>query len=102
MDEVTTLEDITVTIREYRTEQKLDEKDTLTELIKAISVESSELLETTLFKDCINKDEVIHELADVFIYCFALVSFMGVDVEEIINKKIEYNKKGSRFIVLHL
>ena len=96
MDEVTTIEDITVTIEEYRAEQELDKKDTVTELIKAITVESSELLETTLFRDCINKDEVIHKLADVFIYCFALASFMGVDVEDIINKKIEYNKNRGR------
>lgn len=96
MDEVTTIEEITNTITEYREQENLDRLDTHTELIKAITVEAGELLERDTFKLVINRERVAQELADVLIYSLALADYMGFDVDDIIREKIEYNIKRGR------
>ena len=96
MDEVTTITELTELITEYREQENLDKIDTPTELIKAITVEAGELLETDTFKLIINKNRIAQELADVLIYSLALADYMGFDVEDIIREKIEYNKKRGR------
>ena len=96
MDEVTTITELTDFITEYRERENLDRLDTTQELIKAVTVESGELLETDLFNLVIHKERVAQELADVLIYSFALADYLGFDVDDIIREKIEYNKKRGR------
>ena len=100
MDEVTTIEEITNTITEYREQNVLDRYDTIFELIKAINVEAGELLEIITFpleaEEMENKRKTKQELADVLIYSFALADYLGFDVDDIIREKIEYNKKRGR------
>lgn len=93
MDEVTTITELTDFITEYREQENLDKIDTTQELIKAITVEAGELLETDTFKLLFNRKRVAQELADVLIYSLALADHMGLDVDDIIREKIEYNKK---------
>ena len=96
MDEVTTIEELTEIITEYRNQENLDRLDNTSELIKAITVEAGELLERDTFKLLINRKRVAQELADVLIYSLALADYMGFDVDDIIREKIEYNIKRGR------
>ena len=96
MDEVTTITELIELITEYRERENLDGLDNTSELIKAVAIESGELLETDTFNLVIHKERVAQELADVLIYSFALADHMGFDVDDIIREKIEYNKKRGR------
>ena len=62
-------------------------------LAKSISIEAGELLE------CFQWDEnnydlgkVREELADVIIYCVDMLDKMGLDVDEIVNAKMDQNE----------
>ena len=96
MDEVTTITELIELITEYRERENLDGLDNTSELIKAVAIESGELLETDTFNLVIHKERVAQELADVLIYSFALADYLGFDVDDIIREKIEYNKKRGR------
>ncbi len=71
------------------------------DMAEAIVIEASELLELFLWKD---KKEIAHslknkkfaesireEVADILIYSFQLVDYMGYDLEEIIEDKMKKN-----------
>jgi len=62
-------------------------------LAKSISIESAELLECFQWNDNFNKKEVIEELADVLIYCIYLADALNVNIEDIINDKIDLNNE---------
>lgn len=100
MDEVTTIEELTEFITEYRDQEKLDKQDNIFELIKAINVEAGELLElitfSTEFEEKLYKTLIKQELADVLIYAFSLADYMCVDIDDLIRQKIEYNKQRNR------
>jgi len=100
MDEVTTIEELTEFITEYRDQENLDKQDNISELIKAINVEAGELLElitfSTEFEDKLYKTLIKQELADVLIYSLALADYMYLDIEDLIRQKIEYNIKRGR------
>jgi len=91
----TTIKELIYTIIDYRKKQNLDKYDTIINLIIAVCVESGELLENINFNRY-NREGVLMELADVFIYAFALANHMQVDIEEIIQNKIEYNLERGR------
>ncbi|MCP6718551.1 MAG: nucleotide pyrophosphohydrolase [Patescibacteria group bacterium] len=67
----------------------------------SITIEAAELLEhfqwkskeevKQYIKD--NKEEVAEEIADVLIYLFELADNLGLDVKEIMDKKIDKNSK---------
>ena len=63
------------------------------DLAIALSIEASELLEVFLWKDPsqVNVEQVKEELADVFNYAFLLASKMNLDVQQIVEAKIEKN-----------
>lgn len=111
-DTCTSIEELTSHIINYRRRYKLDKKDSVEELIKAINVESGELLNEILFNDVhvIEGDEdeaksteiiyddfkIYRELADVLIYCIALADYMDRDITRLILEKIRYNKSRGR------
>lgn len=96
MDEVTTIEELTEFITEYRDQEHLDGLDTTQDLIKAIIVHARDLLEADTFQIVIPKELHKEKLADVLIYSLALADHMGFDVDDIIREKIEYNIKRGR------
>lgn len=68
------------------------------DLAISISLEAAELLEIFQWSGSDTsaggkKEKVEEELADVMMYCFLMADRMGLDVKEIINKKIETNNK---------
>lgn len=68
------------------------------DLAISISLEANELLENYQWSagdvDRVNKiDGIKEELADVMIYSIMLADYYGLDLDEIINEKLEKNLK---------
>lgn len=63
------------------------------DLAVALTVESSELLESFLWKDSseANVDKIKEELADVFAYAFLMANRYNFDVKQIVLEKIKVN-----------
>ena len=62
-------------------------------LAKSISIEANELLECFQWSDTeFNIDKVKEELADVIVYCVDMVEKLNLDVDEIINAKMDSNE----------
>ena len=87
------MEEIINRIRKFREDREWDQFHTPANLAKAISIESGELLEHFLWDDNYNKEEVCDELADVMVYCLHMADSLGVNIEEIINNKMDKNEK---------
>ena len=81
-------------IRKFRKDREWDQFHSPSNLAKAISIESAELLEEFLWdNENYNKQNVQEELADVMIYCLHMADALNVDINEIINKKMDKNEK---------
>lgn len=80
-------------IRKFRDDREWSQFHVPENLAKAISIEAGELLEHFLWDNNYDKEEVSDELADVIIYCMHMADSLGVDIEEIINKKMDKNEK---------
>lgn len=68
-------------------------------MAKSISIEANELLECFRWdEENYDGEHVIEELADVIMYCQVILGILEMDVDEILNDKIESNaKKHSEF-----
>lgn len=62
-------------------------------LSKSIVIEAAELLENFQWDGRFNLDKVKDELADVLIYCYQLSIALDVDVNEIMNNKMDKNQQ---------
>ncbi|MGN8627150.1 nucleotide pyrophosphohydrolase [Bulleidia sp. HCP3S3_F2] len=62
-------------------------------LAKSIAIEASELLECFQWSSEYDEQHVKEELADVIIYCQDLLDRMHIDVDEIVNMKMDMNEK---------
>ncbi len=63
-------------------------------LAKSISIEANELLECFQWSDeNYNLEEVKEELADVIVYCVDMLNKLNLDVDEIVNNKMDINEK---------
>ncbi|RLP77495.1 nucleotide pyrophosphohydrolase [Mycetocola tolaasinivorans] len=60
-------------------------------LAKSISIEAGELLECFQWGDG-DEDRVQDELADVLTYCLLLADRLGVDIDEIVRRKLEITR----------
>lgn len=60
-------------------------------LAKSISIEAGELLECFQWNSNYDKEAVCEELADVMNYCLLMADKIGVDPDEILNKKLKQN-----------
>lgn len=68
------------------------------DLAISISLEAAELLEVFQWSgtdvDCTGrKDKIAEELADVVNYCVLMADACGLDLDEIVQKKVELNSK---------
>lgn len=69
-----------------------DKFHTPVNLAKSISIEGSELLECFQWNDEIeDKEAVEEELADIMNYCIQMANVLGLNIVDIINKKIDKN-----------
>ncbi|WP_288326431.1 nucleotide pyrophosphohydrolase [uncultured Clostridium sp.] len=81
-------------IRKFRNDRDWSQFHTPANLSKAISIEAAELLEEFLWdEESYNKEHVCEELADVLVYCVHMADCLGVNIEEIINNKMDKNEK---------
>ncbi|MDI9541200.1 MAG: MazG-like family protein [Bacillota bacterium] len=77
-------------IQKMRVECGWDKTDTLPILIKSVSVEAAELLETIQWDDNDFKEERIKsELADVLMYALSIAIDNNWDVKELLKDKID-------------
>ena len=81
-------------IRKFRKDREWDQFHSPSNLAKAISIEAAELLEEFLWdNENYNKQNVEEELADVMVYCLHMADALNVDINDIINKKMDKNEK---------
>jgi NTP pyrophosphatase (non-canonical NTP hydrolase) len=81
-------------IRRFSIERDWDQFHSPANIAKSISIESAELLE------CFQWDErhydlehVKEELADVIVYCVNMADKLGLDIDAIVNAKMDQNEK---------
>ena len=86
---------LTETIVEFRDKRDWKQFHNPKDLALAISIEASELNELFLWKnhDAYDRTKLAEELADVLIYSLLLAHETNYDVVEIINAKIQKNRK---------
>ena len=80
-------------IRKFSEDRDWDQFHAPVHLAKSIVIEAAELLECFQWDDDkFDKEHVKEELADVMVYCQNLADKLGVDPDEIINKKMDQNE----------
>ncbi|KQY75819.1 pyrophosphatase [Microbacterium sp. Root1433D1] len=79
-------------LRAFVAERDWDQFHSPENLAKSISIEAGELLECFQWSPDFNQEQVEAELADVVTYCIHLANKIGVDLNEIVMKKLESTK----------
>ncbi|MBU3210550.1 nucleotide pyrophosphohydrolase [Clostridium algidicarnis] len=87
------MEEIKKRVRKFRDDREWSQFHTPENLAKAISIEVGELLEHFLWNNNYDKEAVGEELADVMVYCLHMADSLGVNIEDIIGKKMDKNEK---------
>lgn len=81
-------------IKQFTVDRDWDQFHSPANLAKSISIEAGELLECFQWSDTdYDRDAVAEELADVINYCVQLADKTGMDIDEIVNRKIDKNEK---------
>ncbi len=80
-------------VRAFTTDRDWDQYHTPANLAKTIIIEAGELLECFQWNDDYKIEKVKEELADVIVNCQNLADKLGLDVDEIVNLKMEQNEK---------
>ena len=80
-------------IRKFTEDRNWDQFHSPANLAKSISIEANELLECFQWSDDgYDIGEVREELADVIVYCQDMLDKLGLDVDEIVNAKMDKNE----------
>ncbi len=80
-------------IRKFSEDRDWDQFHSPTNLAKSIVIEAAELLECFQWSDEeFDLGHVKEELADVIVYCQDLLDKLNLDVDEIVNKKMDKNE----------
>ena len=80
-------------IRKFTSDRDWDQFHSPANLAKSISIEANELLECFQWSDTDYDIEAVkEELADVITYCQNMLDKLGLDVDEIINAKMNKNE----------
>ena len=80
-------------IRKFSTDRDWDQFHSPANLAKSISIEANELLECFQWdENNYDINEVKEELADVIVYCQDMLDKLGLDVDEIVNAKMDKNE----------
>ena len=80
-------------VRHFTSDRDWDHYHTPANLAKTIIIEAGELLECFQWNEDYNLEKVKEELADVIVNCQNLADKLGLDVDEIVNSKMEQNEK---------
>lgn len=77
-------------IKKFVNDRDWDQFHSPSNLAKSISIEASELLECFQWDDTnYNREDVLEELADVMNYCIQMADKLNVDLDEIVNDKLD-------------
>jgi dCTP diphosphatase len=90
------MQDLLQDLKRFNQARDWDKFHSPSNLAKAISIESAELLETFLWNNDVNhhfKHEFEDEVADIFIYLMLFCEKMGIDPIVAANAKIAINEK---------
>jgi len=89
------IEEITDQLIKFRDERNWEQFHNSKDLALALSIEAAELNELFLWKTAedVNVGELKEELADVLIFAFLLARKHGLNIRDIITKKITVNEK---------
>lgn len=79
-------------LRAFVAERDWDQFHSPENLAKSISIEAGELLECFQWSPDFDQAQVEAELADVVTYCIHLAHKIGVDLDEIVVRKLESTK----------
>lgn len=80
-------------IRKFSEDRDWDQFHSPANLAKSISIEANELLECFQWSDTdYDLQSVREELADVMVYCQNMLDKLGLDADEIINRKMDQNE----------
>lgn len=80
-------------IRKFTIDRDWDQFHSPANLAKSISIEANELLECFQWSDTeYDLQHVKEELADVIVYCQDMLDKLTLDVDEIVNMKMEQNE----------
>lgn len=80
-------------IRKFTTDRDWDQFHSPGNLAKSISIEANELLECFQWSDTeYDLQHVKEELADVIVYCQDMLDKLNLDIDEIVNMKMEQNE----------
>ena len=83
------MQEILDLIQQMRITRGWDKTDTIASLIKSVSVEAGELLETIQWDDeQLKMDELKSELADVLMYALSICIDLDLDVKQLIAAKM--------------
>lgn len=81
-------------IRKFTKDRDWDQFHSPANLAKSIAIESCELLECFQWdENNFNLDDVKEELADVIVYCQDLLDKLNLDVDVIVNEKMDKNER---------
>lgn len=81
-------------IRKFKTDRNWSEYHSPANLAKSISIEANELLECFQWdEENYDREHVIEELADVIVYCQDMLDVLELDVDQIVNAKMEMNER---------
>ena len=81
-------------IRKFTEDRDWSQFHSPANLAKSISIEANELLECFQWdEENYDREHVIEELADVIVYCQDMLDVLELDVDEIVNAKMESNEK---------
>lgn len=79
-------------LRAFAAERDWDQFHSPENLAKSISIEAAELLECFQWSPDFDQTRVEEELADVVTYCIHLANKIGVDLDDIVIRKLESTK----------
>ena len=88
------LEELSLRIKKFNEDREWDQFHAPSNLAKSISIEANELLECFQWNDVnYDMDDVLEELADVTNYCLQMAQVLGVDIIDVVNKKMDVTEK---------
>ncbi|MBQ1305709.1 MAG: nucleotide pyrophosphohydrolase [Erysipelotrichales bacterium] len=81
-------------IQKFTEDRDWDQFHSPSNLAKSIVIEASELLECFQWDDVhFDREHAAEEIADVMNYCLQMCDKLGLDPDEIINRKCDQNEK---------
>ena len=79
-------------IRKFSADRDWEQFHTPANLAKSISIEAAELLECYQWSEDADIEHVKEELADVLVYCQNMLDVLGLDIDVIVNSKMDKNE----------